>query len=393
MSNSSKGTFDYLVERFFKDGVAVKDYKDILKKDLGSLKNVGGKVIKLLKNLSIENIKDLIQADVGEIERQLIKEDFPEVDRDALIIMIKILTKLLGSKSREKVEKISKVAVMGIQNAGKTSFINFISGTSPSEKLKGTEPTVSVEHRSFNIEGIDLSVWDFGGQVSFREEYLKNPEEFFLNTDLLLYLVDTQDDGVYADSIDYFNSILEILTKTGVKLNILIDFHKMDPDISQDIDFVVKSQWLEEKFRDVLVKYNFPFEFMRSSIFEGVTSENEPEIAKNLKELFISKSSSIGQPSELDLLKNILYVQTKTYLSLMGGVQELMVNIKKLEHGLLNIGEQGSVPPPAAPASAKAAGEAIPGFSKPRIIPPPIDPRISIVKELKDAFKRKAKLL
>ncbi|MBD3187415.1 hypothetical protein GF325_11340, partial [Candidatus Bathyarchaeota archaeon] len=384
MSESKKGTLDYLMERFFKPGIDAKDYKALMKLNISELRNVDGPALEAFKDLSLESIKDLVKVNTSEIKEKLEDKDLETPDVDAVLVMVKILKKLLNKKSREKVERVSKVAVMGMQNAGKTSFINYLTGEKPDEKFKETSPTVSVAHKTFELKDVNLAIWDFGGQESFRKEYLDNPEEFFLNTEVLLYIIDTQDDELYADSLQYFFSVLEILDKTGVDVHIIVDFHKCDPDVIQDIDFIVKMQWLEEKFREILSKFSFPHEFMRSSIFSEIATENEPEIAKNLKEIFVSKSEAIGQPSEMELLKNLLYVQTKTYLTLMSNFMEMMRDIKNLEYqvSLLSAGSKQPPIPGSQEAGAPAPSPTpvTPG-PPPLEKPAPVDARLSIVNE------------
>jgi len=48
-------------------------------------------------------------------------------------------------------------------------------------------------------------LWDFGGQIDHREEYLKEPEKYFFGINLVIYVIDIQDTERYDESIEYFN--------------------------------------------------------------------------------------------------------------------------------------------------------------------------------------------
>jgi len=387
MSVAKKTTFDYALESIFKPNTQAKDFKSLYQLKIDTLKNFDEKVISFFKEIKIEKIKDLVECK-DDLEKKMSDKKFDKVIIDAVLIATKILKKLVDQKPKEKAEKTAKIAVMGMQNAGKTSFINYLIGQSPDEKFKETSPTVSVDHRNMKLQNLQLAVWDFGGQASFRKEYLENPDDFFVNTEVLLYIVDTQDDTMYADSIDYFNSILTIMAKMKENVHMIVDFHKYDPDMSQNIDFIVKTQWLEEKFKDILKKFNFPYEIIKTSIFNDITNPAEPEIAKNLKDIFISKSADKTKTSEGDLLKNIMFIQTKIYINLMNNFMDISNALGRLEARFA-----ATPPPPPTIQMQPNLQQSIqpspppkfPGFSAQSMD----GASIAIVDELKELFKRK----
>lgn len=383
MTETKKTTFDYLLESLFKPNTQAKELKNLLQLKVDTVKNFDEKLVLFFKEIKIEKIKDLIESK-EDFEKKLADKKFDKVVIDTVIVTTKILRKLIEPKGKEKTEIIAKIAVMGMQNAGKTSFINFLLGQSPDEKFKETSPTVSVDHKNMKLGNVQLAVWDFGGQQSFRKEYLESPDEFFVNTEVLLYLVDSQDDNMYADSIDYFNSILTIMAKMKEKIHIIIDLHKYDPDLSQNIDFIVKTQWLEEKFKDIVKRFNFPYEIIKTSIFNDVTNPKEPEIAKNLKDIFISRSADKSKISEMDLLKNIMFIQTKIYMNLMSNFMDISNALGRLE-------TRFAAPPPPPTVQVQSTYQQpppppkLPGFGAPSFG----GSDMTIVNELKELFKRK----
>jgi GTPase SAR1 family protein len=365
------------MEAFFKPETQVKDIKSIEKLTVDNVKSFDDSLVEYLHSLKINKIKDLISSKIDDLADKLQESGFPKETVDYVVISTKIMKKLIEVKSKDQAAAAlaSKIAFMGMQNAGKTTMINFLFSESPDDKFKDASPTVSVENKTVKLGDYQLAIWDFGGQESFRKEYLANPDEYLLNTGLLVFVVDTQDDSMYADAIDYLNSVLGLLNITPQELSIIIDLHKYDPDLLQDVDYLVKVQWLEEKFKEILGNYPFPYEFMRTSIFSeaGVDSE----IAKNLKDLFTVKDVDKERISQLSLLKNLLFTQVKIYINLMTVLSDISGSIKSMQVRAgagLGALPPSTFPPPPKPEEHPFAGEISPS---------------NLVSELREIFKKK----
>ena len=377
-----KTRFQYVMETFFNEDTEIKDIKGILQLGVESLKNYDDTVLGILKTLKIKKIKELV-ALKSETFQKALETSGSNIEKsviDYVMVSSKILRKLIEMKSKDTIETMpEKIAVMGMQNAGKTSLINMLTGTSMNEQFKETEPTVSVEQKQIKLGDYQLAVWDFGGQESFRNEYLQNPDEYFISTGMILFVLDIQDESLYADAIDYLNAILTIMNKMGQQLHVIVDFHKFDPDIAEDVDVLVKVQWLEQKFKAILGNFNFSFEFIKTSLYSGIANSNEPDIARNLKEVFAAKSVDMSKLPEIQMIRNLVYVQTKIYYNLMAQLSEIGDVLKNLK----------MAPPPSAQAPP-------PGYTPPQqkvpARPPPAFTTVntsSLVSELKEAFKRR----
>lgn len=377
-----KTRFQYVMEAFFKEGTDIKDIKGILQLGVESLKDYDDTVLGILKMLRIKKIKELVALKSEALQKALEASEY-NIEKpviDYVMVSSKILRKLIEIKSKDKIEALpEKIAVMGMQNAGKTSLINLLIGTSTSEQFKDTEPTVSVEQKQVNIGDYQLAVWDFGGQESFRNEYLQNPDEYFISTGMILFVLDIQDENLYADAIDYLNAILTIMNKMGQQLHVIVDFHKFDPDIAEDVDVLVKVQWLEQKFKAILMNFNFSFEFIKTSLYSGIASSTEPDIARNLKEAFAAKSVDMNSLPEIQMLRNLVYVQTKIYYNLMAQLSEIGDVLKKLK--LQTPSEQAPSPPGYTPPLQKVPERPPAAFTTVNTS--------SLVSELKEAFKKR----
>ena len=101
----------------------------------------------------------------------------------------------------KKSEKQHRLLCLGIDNAGKTTFLRQMSG----EEINTIMPTQGFNVKSLEQNSIKLNVWDIGGQKSIRA-YWRN---YYENTDALIYVVDSADRGRVEE--------------TGVELNLLLE--------------------------------------------------------------------------------------------------------------------------------------------------------------------------
>ena len=108
-----------------------------------------------------------------------------------------------------------KYAILGLDNAGKSSFLQVFRQIYGFEEIIAhIQPTVRIDHIKYQILDINVHFWDFGGQRSYREQYLREPQSFS-NTSILLFIIDVQDEERFSLSMDYLNQILEILKEFG----------------------------------------------------------------------------------------------------------------------------------------------------------------------------------
>ncbi|HMF34918.1 MAG TPA: ADP-ribosylation factor-like protein [Candidatus Lokiarchaeia archaeon] len=160
-----------------------------------------------------------------------------------------------------------KFVISGLDNAGKTSLLvalskkyNFI------EEVKQLQPTVRVAYSRTDFLGNTVNFWDMGGQVKFRNQYLKKVDYYFSDVDVLYYVIDIQDFDRFDDSLAYFTSIFNYLTHVNHFVPVVVCFHKFDPEIqtNEDIRCAV-DEWQE------LITERFPdwfFLFAETSIYD-----------------------------------------------------------------------------------------------------------------------------
>jgi small GTP-binding protein len=163
-----------------------------------------------------------------------------------------------------------KIALMGLDNAGKTSILTAMKKKfDVPEHLKGLKPTLKVERTSFRFMGHSISNWDFGGQQQYREEYLKHKDRYLGAIDILFYIIDIQDSLRFNDSIKYLTEILQYFKENEMHIPIVVVFHKVDPKIHTDPTIMQNINDIEEKTKEW--RGNFELRYMKSNIFEIYT--------------------------------------------------------------------------------------------------------------------------
>ncbi|MFW9988829.1 MAG: ADP-ribosylation factor-like protein, partial [Candidatus Odinarchaeota archaeon] len=166
---------------------------------------------------SKKRIEHLLQTDL-EIEDKVIKA----------VTISKIIYKI-KEESISYFRKEQKVIVVGLGNAGKTTILKKFGGEIGLKDLAKLKPTKGAERQEIVTTDLMLIIWDFGGQEEYREMYIQEPHRYFLNIDLIIYVIDLQDPQKYKESIEYFKKIIEILEKLEENPHILIFIHKYDP--------------------------------------------------------------------------------------------------------------------------------------------------------------------
>ena len=127
-------------------------------------------------------------------------------------------------------------------------------------------PTRRIARDAFKFLGIEFVRMDFGGQMQYREEYLKNPTKYISGTDLLFYVIDAQDYDRYVETIDYLDQILLFLKENQEYPPICILFHKFDPELTKEK--VINQRILTIKHALIRYSNDFDIFFFETSIYD-----------------------------------------------------------------------------------------------------------------------------
>lgn len=154
-----------------------------------------------------------------------------------------------------------------MENAGKTTIVDFLTKETYiiPRSLPMTQPTKGVERSTLQFQDKIVSVWDFGGQELYRNEYMAQPELYFSEVSVVYYVVDVQDRGRSISSQMYFTGMIQLLRKFSPKVKIVFLFHKSDPKYDTSI-LHIKDQFLT--YIDIkLKKLKLAYEAHETSIF------------------------------------------------------------------------------------------------------------------------------
>ncbi|HEY0087440.1 MAG TPA: ADP-ribosylation factor-like protein [Candidatus Lokiarchaeia archaeon] len=163
---------------------------------------------------------------------------------------------------------VKKIAFLGLDNAGKTSIITAIRKRFGfEEEIMNLTPTRRIDRDSFRFLGIEFIRLDFGGQIQYREDYLKTPDKYLSATDMLFYVVDSQDYNRYIEAIDYLDNLILYFKESQNYLPISILFHKYDPEIMITYPEISKKIVV---LKQALMKYSETFDifFFETSIYD-----------------------------------------------------------------------------------------------------------------------------
>ncbi|NVM16159.1 MAG: 50S ribosome-binding GTPase [Candidatus Lokiarchaeota archaeon] len=378
----------------------VHSYKFISKNDTKILKDLLKiskieEISKLNRENPFENLKIFGTTkdplEVTELQEEFdrkvttIKAENPEFEKTIkkAIFISSIITNMVDEG--EILQKSAqKVIVIGLDNAGKTAILSKFGGRLGINDLANLKPTKGVDRRHIETEGsdIDLYIWDFGGQAQYRSKYFDKPEQYFLQTDLLIYVIDVQDPERYAESFEYFEQILEILSTLEEEPFVLIYIHKCDPDLKRDPETLLNIELLKDNLNQLLTTYDCDYEAYLTSIFSLIT--NEPEFSKYIKEVMRS-TDSLTSPTLKKVeglgktLEETMNAVIRLSESLSKQLSELDNRLRAIESGAFQMAQSG-VPIGLTPPNDMSA----PGEHG--------DSRTTVLNELKQLFEKKRKL-
>ena len=157
-----------------------------------------------------------------------------------------------------------KILFTGLDASGKTSFLKAI--RQKYSELIGIKPTKGVERSEHVLLNAPLVEWDIGGQSKYRNNFLKQADFYLYDTNLLFFLIDVRDDNRFKEALEFFGQIIKIFRAFKQFPPIVINLHKVDPDVEGDSDFIERISQLKRDFIDSAKE--FKLLFFNTSIFK-----------------------------------------------------------------------------------------------------------------------------
>jgi len=182
-----------------------------------------------------------------------------------------------------------KISLVGLGGCGKTSLYSVAFAEKTPEDTKRLSPTILYETRRHPFLGLQVGIFDFGGQEQYRKEYMEKPE-IFRGTDILICIVDLHDPNSFDQAKEYFEGLLDIYRKNNEKPKIYLFLHKYDTEDYQKelLDTNVKNS--KEIFLDIFKDYDF--DYILTSIYQ------QDELAKVFRDILISSYKDLKKSVE-----------------------------------------------------------------------------------------------
>ncbi|MFX1374417.1 MAG: ADP-ribosylation factor-like protein [Promethearchaeota archaeon] len=214
---------------------------------------------------------------------QLLVTDLEIEDKIKKAIVISNIAYKIKQESISLSKKEQKVIVVGLTNAGKTTILKKFGGEIGIKDLAKLRPTKGVERQEIITSDMVLLLWDFGGQQEYRDKYLREPDKYFINIDLIIYVIDLQDPEKYIESIDYFEKIIDLIEKLEEDPYILIFIHKYDPDVKENPEVILNVEYVKDLIKNVFKeRKHLDYDIYLSSIYSLLTKG--PKFSRYLKE-------------------------------------------------------------------------------------------------------------
>lgn len=182
-----------------------------------------------------------------------------------------------------------KFAILGLDNAGKTSILTaFQKKYAFEEKIRQLTPTISVKSSQFFFLNHMVAFHDYGGQIRYRERYLENAEFYLADMDLVFYVIDAQDPARFLESFEYAEMILRYMESINRVIPVVICVHKIDGVDPDELEIIIED-W------EANLAENFPawyFAVAETSIFDA---QSIVRVMAFSLSLFIPAYESIGE--------------------------------------------------------------------------------------------------
>ncbi|MCF2140908.1 MAG: hypothetical protein K9W44_12700 [Candidatus Lokiarchaeota archaeon] len=216
-----------------------------------------------MASILYEQMKDL-SIFISESANQINKMTTSEQTYEIILRLYETIDSFLN-KVRTPIssERNLKILFTGLDASGKTSYLRAIK--QKYSELTNIKPTRGVDRYEEQILGKDLMEWDVGGQIKYRQFFLKQADLYLFDTNLLFFLVDMRDSKRFPEMYEFFGKIISILEAFNQYPPIIVNLHKIDPDIECDQEIIQNIPIVIEELLKIGKK--FQIKFFKTSIF------------------------------------------------------------------------------------------------------------------------------
>ena len=302
----------------------IKDLKEISNLSIDRIIGITEKNAEILnEKFNVSKIGELasLELDVNEI-RSLGSYG---INRKDLINWI-LLSKMINNTSIEDYLGPKKISIVGLDNAGKTAIFQVLKDRVRINTFGKISPTKGVYRESIKKGNMEYVIWDMGGQKIYRQQYLKKAERYFIQNELIMFVIDVQDKNNYNSSIMYLKDVISSLEYLQENPKFLIIIHKVDPDIQDDKEIIDNIQFLEKKIHEGFKNKDFDYEISKFSIYQKLTRDKK--ITKEIKEMIIPEvPKNLETEGESDF-SSMLEKTLNFMINLSGSIEKRLTDIE-----------------------------------------------------------------
>ena len=174
-----------------------------------------------------------------------------------------------GFKMQDKELKTAKkIVLLGLDNSGKTSIVKCLKGVKNLASFNTPKPTRGHKIDKFNMYGTNFSIWDFGGQSTYRDELFVNFKNNIKETDKIIFVIDIQDQERYETALEYLTRLISLIQKHQIIVELSIFLHKYDSDLERITEEINEEtiERLINKIKDI-VPPDFRNKIFKTSIY------------------------------------------------------------------------------------------------------------------------------
>mmetsp|Transcript_6176 Transcript_6176/g.7666 ORF Transcript_6176/g.7666 Transcript_6176/m.7666 type:complete len:178 (-) Transcript_6176:158-691(-) len=136
-----------------------------------------------------------------------------------------------------------EISIVGLQNAGKSTFIHVIQ---KGEYVPDMIPTVGFNMHKVDKGSVSIKVWDLGGQKKFRGMW----ERYCRKNDAIVFMIDAADPTKFPAAKKELQGLLASPSLNGIPLLLL--FNKNDLKTAKPADDIVDALGIKKlKGREV----------------------------------------------------------------------------------------------------------------------------------------------
>lgn len=139
-----------------------------------------------------------------------------------------------------------QIAVVGLDNSGKTTLLSSLSRGDGSE-APGTVPTIGLDLATFRKGNVEVKAWDLAGQSAYRREWPR----YIHGVDVLVFVVDVADPARLPEARNALHSLLEDTALADMPMLIAANKVDITPHVNEDelikalnLDYVIDQPWI-----------------------------------------------------------------------------------------------------------------------------------------------------